>query len=257
MSSNPVATERHVRGWLAEYGYETVEEMQDFYGLTVDGVSGPQTTGAMNLPRCGCRDLRVAGNCMHVKKKLVYWHGRGFNLFKRGMGRAGRQASRSMINAGFAHWEAVSDFTFERYPEPDFDPAEVDIWIGGGKGPRYDFDGPGNVLAWAYMPCGSFDYLETRFDVQERWTANPRADNTWIYAMSVWLHELGHLLGLDHSRNADDIMAAYYNPDVRNLQPGDIQRIQQLYATPTHPDDTDEHSAAEITGQLPGEAGGD
>ena len=60
MSNNPVSSKRHVKLWLAEYGYESVEEMQEFYGLVVDGVAGSQTHGAMNLPRCGVKDLRLA-----------------------------------------------------------------------------------------------------------------------------------------------------------------------------------------------------
>lgn len=230
MSHNPVLSPRHVKQWLAEYGYETVEEMQEFYGLAVDGAAGPQTLGAMNIPRCGCKDLRIAEDCPWVDKRhLTYWHGGGFNLFKGTHKAAGRQLSRRVIDDGFTAWAAVSLFTFERYTAKDFDPKVVDIWIGGGKGPRYDFDGPGNVLAWAYMPCGDFEYLETRFDVQEPWTADPKLADTGIYAPSVWLHELGHLLGLDHSRDANDVMAAYYNPELRSLQPGDIRRIQQFY----------------------------
>lgn len=237
MSNNPVSSKRHVKLWLAEYGYESVEEMQDFYGLVVDGVAGPQTHGAMNLPRCGVKDLRLAADCKWKgKAHLTYWCGPGFNLFK---GAIGRKLSRQMIDEGFQAWTQVSPFTFERRP----DPAEVDIWIGGGKGPRYDFDGPGNVLAWAYMPCGKFDSLEMRFDVQEKWTYNINAGGTWIHAASVWLHELGHLLGLGHSKNADDIMAAYYNPDVKKLQPGDIQRIQRLYGC--EPNETAEPMSSE------------
>lgn len=240
MSNKPVSSERHVKLWLAEYGYESVEEMQEFYGLAVDGAAGPQTRGAMNLPRCGVKDLRLAADCKWKgKTHLTYWCGPGFNLFKRSLGKPGRRPSRRIIDAGFQTWTRVSPFTFERRS----DPKEVDIWIGGGKGPRYDFDGPGNVLAWAYMPCGKFDFLETRFDVQERWTHKADADSTWVYALSVWLHELGHLLGLDHSRNADDIMAAYYNPDVKKLQPGDIQRIQRLYGY--RPNETAEPMSSE------------
>ena len=228
MSSNPVSSKRHVKLWLAEYGYESVEEMQEFYGLVVDGDTGPQTLAAMNLPRCGVKDLRLAADCKwQGKTHLTYWCGPGFNLFKRRLGKPGRKASREMIDAGFRTWARVSPFTFERRIGPA--PGAIDIWIGGGVALRYDFDGPGNVLAWADMPYGKFDVLETRFDARERWTHDPNAGSTWVYALSVWLHELGHLLGLGHSRNADDIMAAYYNPDVRELQSGDIQRIQRLY----------------------------
>ncbi|HEV2750737.1 MAG TPA: matrixin family metalloprotease [Gemmatimonadales bacterium] len=41
------------------------------------------------------------------------------------------------------------------------------------------------------------------------------------------LHEIGHLLGLDHSHDAGDIM--YAQPKVRDLSPRDIATVQLLY----------------------------
>lgn len=43
----------------------------------------------------------------------------------------------------------------------------------------------------------------------------------------IALHEIGHLLGLDHSRDAGDIM--YAQPKVRDLSPHDIATVQLLY----------------------------
>ena len=43
----------------------------------------------------------------------------------------------------------------------------------------------------------------------------------------IALHEIGHLLGLDHSHDAGDIM--YAQPKVRDLSPRDIATVQLLY----------------------------
>lgn len=43
----------------------------------------------------------------------------------------------------------------------------------------------------------------------------------------IALHEIGHLLGLDHSKDSGDIM--YAQPKVRDLSPHDIATVQLLY----------------------------
>lgn len=225
-----ITSTKHVDQWLEHYGYDSIEQVQEFYGLTVDGYIGPQTIAALNRPRCGVQDFGIAADCTWEKKKLKYWNGRGgFSLFHKEMPKPqSQQVSAHMIDAGFSRWaEVLPGFTFERTSSAE----EADIWIGGGSGRNLGFDGPGQTLAWAYLPCGPDERLESRFDMAELWTNNPAKRNKgqWIYAWSVWLHELGHLLGLDHSKNKNDIMAPYYNPDIVDLQPGDITRIQTLY----------------------------
>lgn len=232
MSYNALASAQAVDEWLSKYGYESVEQMQDFYNLRVDGYVGPVTLNAMERPRCGVADFGLAADCRWQKRNIRYWNGRGgFSLFHREMerGRSNR-LSAQLIDDGFARWaEVLPGFTFERTG----DGRDCDMWIGGGSGRKHGFDGPGRTLAWAYMPCGQFDSLESRFDMDEHFTQNTgkRKQDPWVFAWSVWLHELGHLLGLDHSSDPNDIMAAYYNPDIVDLQPGDIRRIQALYQT--------------------------
>jgi hypothetical protein len=227
-----IKNDNDVVSWLGAFGYEDVESMQAAYGLKVDGFVGPVTMAAMERPRCGVSDqFRAAANCKWRKRALTYYNGRGgFSLFHKEMSlRSSRVRSKEMIDEGFERWAQVLGFKFTR--TMSFNPKTCDIWIGGGSGPRFDFDGPGRTLAWAYMPCGRFDYLESRFDNAEQFTDDPSKGDQgmWIYAKSVWLHELGHLLGLDHSKNPNDLMAPYYNPSITDLQPGDIKRIKALY----------------------------
>jgi hypothetical protein len=231
MSTIQIAETKQIDEWLAQYGYDDVEQMQEFYGLKTDGFCGPVTLSAMSRPRCGVQDFGVQADCKWGKRDFLYWNGRGgFSLFHKEMPRGrSRVQSADMIDEGFKRWASVlPGFSFSRTQ----DAAACDMWIGGGSGRRQGFDGPGRVLAWAYMPCGpDSEKLESRFDMDEHFTYNSgkRHQDPWVLAWSVWLHELGHLLGLDHSSNPNDLMAPYYDPDIVDLQPGDVRRIQKLY----------------------------
>lgn len=232
MGYNAVATDAAVDAWLNQYGYVSVVQMQLCHNLTADGFIGPKTIAAMERPRCGVSDFTMASECGWDKRELKYWNGRGgFSLFHDEMSRGDSKiASPALVDECFAAWAAVTDFKFERVAE--FSPDEVDILVGGGRGEKDGFDGPGRTLGWAHLPCGDFDFLECRLDMHEKWTndSDKRLVDPWVYARAVLLHEIGHILGLDHSDDPADLMAAYYNPEIVDLQPGDIARIRALYS---------------------------
>lgn len=229
-----IQSDDDINTWLTAFGYESLEQMQEAHDLPVTGQVTQNMLEVMERPRCGVSDFRMQADCKWGKRALRYWNGTGrFSLFHTEMGRAAsNKFSMQFIDAGFQRWATVlPGFTFMR----TFVEAEADMWIGGGNGTEFGFDGPGRILAWAEMPCGAPGRRICRFDMSEQFTndSRKRRQPPWVFARSVWLHELGHLLGLDHSRNPRDLMAPYYNPDIVDLQPGDIQRIQKLYGITT------------------------
>ncbi len=89
----------------------------------------------------------------------------------------------------------------------------------------------GGELAHAFLPYSTTDGLagDLHLDAEEDWT-----ENNGGFLLEVVLHEMGHVLGLDHVENVDAIM----NPFVMNrfsalgqadLLPDDIDGIRSLY----------------------------
>jgi len=240
-----IATYEKTVTWLHHFGYlenttpsatahdDAVARLQRVYGLSEDGVAGPITRRAMGLFRCAVSDhsmpinQQVGGrlaftvdetSCRWRKKDLTYAIGNKFGLG------GSRAQSIAVIRAGFAVYAPITGMTFTEVG--DWDTA--DIQIGRGRGKKWDFDGPGNVLAWAYLPCDEDDsQLLAMFDDTEPW--NLKRTGAGIILQAVWLHELGHLLGLYHSEDENDLMAPYYNPQLILPQDGDIKRLQKLY----------------------------
>ncbi len=103
-----------------------------------------------------------------------------------------------------------------------------------GDGSPFDDGGTisGNVLAHGFFPppCGGPFAGALHFDEFERWTdaAAPNA----IRLLNVAIHEIGHLLGLDHSNTQNAIMFAFYADNVDSLRQDDIDGIQALYGRP-------------------------
>lgn len=89
-------------------------------------------------------------------------------------------------------------------------------------------DGPGGVLAQAYLADGTNRPKPLTLDVSERWVAGPPAANQ-VALRTVWCHEIGHSLGCDHdAANAPAVMRPTYTSSIPREQERDIARMVQL-----------------------------
>jgi hypothetical protein len=61
----------------------------------------------------------------------------------------------------------------------------------------------------------------------------------YIDTETVWLHEFGHALGLDHSKDPDAVMYAYYDAPQRELAQDDVDGITNLYPATSCVSDSD------------------
>jgi hypothetical protein len=231
-------TEIEIDQWLRKFGYlheggsrdDAVIAMQKRYGLKPDGEVGPLTDRAMGLFRCGHHDgptrkaITIPGStdCRWQKSSLGYYLPPNFKLSN-----LSAKVSQDLIVQSFALWQSYGGLTFYRAATR----TVADVVIDTGRGSKYGFDGVGNVLAWAYMPCDAKDtQLQMMFDEAEPWSATQ--GGAGIYAPAVIRHEIGHILGLDHDELEGALMSPYYSASIFVPTTRDLDRYYGIYGVP-------------------------
>uniref|UniRef100_A0A3Q2DMZ7 Matrix metallopeptidase 23bb n=1 Tax=Cyprinodon variegatus TaxID=28743 RepID=A0A3Q2DMZ7_CYPVA len=148
-----------------------------------------------------------------------------------------KEDTRKAISIAFTKWSDVSPLTFTEVTEGN---ATADITIGFYTFNHTDcwwsplhpcFDGLNGELAHAFLPPRG----EIHFDNHEFWILGK---SRFSWKQGVWLndlvqvaaHEIGHALGLWHSRDPEALMhpnATYTGQ--RNIAQDDVWGIQRLY----------------------------
>jgi hypothetical protein len=238
--SNPDATEQdlaHAVVWLQHYGYvrhnllaeaslvalesfdDSLRRAQALMGLPQTGELDEATLAKMKQPRCGVADV------LPFKALEARWRKNRLNYFVEGyVSGLSKADQEDLLRMAWKSWEDVADLRLY----PVVSKSAADIVISTGQGRNQNFDGPSGTLAWAELPPGDDRPLLMRFDLGEAWVK----DGQGIRFLNVACHEFGHLLGLDHSRNPQALMAPYYSPAVSRPLQDDIGRIQALYGMP-------------------------
>ncbi|KAA8548045.1 hypothetical protein F0562_004694 [Nyssa sinensis] len=220
-----------------------IKTYQFNYHLKTTGALDAQTVSKMMEPRCGVADIINGTSSMRAGKKRPH-HGHNtihivshYSFFP-GNPRwptskthltygfpPGTQSNiMSTVARAFNNWASATHFTFLQ--TRDFTNADLKIsFHRRAHGDGSPFDGPGGVLAHAYAPTdGRFHY-----DADEPWSIGPVPGALDIE--TVALHEIGHLLGLEHSSVQNTIMFPTINPGVaKGLHGDDIHGIRVLYS---------------------------
>lgn len=220
-----------------------LRHFQKCYGLPDTGEADEQTLSLIERPRCGVPDIDpttgsgsgpapfVLRGCKYTETDLTF-------AFVNSTSDLATDRQREIITEAFSAWAAVSPLRFTEVSpgaSPDFPIA----FERGNHGDGSPFDDGGNsftgnnTLAHAFFPppCGGPFSGAFHLDEFETWAdaASPGA----IRLLNVSIHEIGHLLGLDHSNVRDAIMFAFYADDVDSLRQDDIAGIQAIYGGPT------------------------
>ena len=219
----------YTEGTYDEKTKKAVSKYQRLGGLTIDGVAGKETKTQLERPRCPHEDspggsavgAYTASGSTYNTNNLTY-------AFENDPADLTAAQAKTEIRAQFAKWEAVCGLSFTEVTTAQ-NPTFKIAWKKGDHNDGSPFDGVGNVLAHAFYPPprGGNHAGELHFDEDETFSLDG-ANGTYKLA-AVALHEIGHLLGLEHSTDDDAVMAPYYDVAKTELAADDIAGARQLY----------------------------
>lgn len=220
------------------YGQETIaaiKTFQKYFNLPVTGDLNNETIQLMSLPRCGVPDFNFNYNFtdnLSFPKSGHRWFPKGNNLTY-----GFRPASKIPLNMtkvfrdSFTRWANATGLNLT---ETTYDKA--DIKIGFYNFTYYGFEdevyGSSLIQSTSGVKVG-----HVLLDVTLLWELPSQNKNlSWEDGMldleSAAMHQIGHLLGLDHSNEKDSVMYPYVLPSQQrkvNLSKSDKDNIQQQY----------------------------
>ncbi|KAJ8913493.1 hypothetical protein NQ315_013873 [Exocentrus adspersus] len=205
---------------------------QEFYNLPIDGTLNEETAKLMAQPRCGVTDDPTGYATAPTKwrKNILKWH---FSFATKEQIEVAEKAFETWSNE--ANIQLVRNFS-----RPDIIISMkrsvhhfASFCQGQGRCVS-KFDGEGGVLGHAYFPQYVGGCIEIHLDADEHFYmglggVTPPGQ---ISMLQLLTHEIGHSLGLKHSRQNDSVMYAYYKDGHGRLSEDDIQGIQSLYGKP-------------------------
>ncbi|KAL8614026.1 hypothetical protein ACOMHN_023261 [Nucella lapillus] len=214
---------------------QAIRLFQRFFDLEQTGKLDEATLSLMKKDRCGVADIPEVGDEPSANpqspskyallgqkwdKNILSW-----KLDTRSTRQLSPSIQREVMKEAFDTWRRVTPLHFVE--ESGSRKVDIDIKFGAGDhGDKYPFDGAGKVLAHAFGPGEGDIDGDMHIDDEDDWSSAKEGGNSDLYLVAT--HELGHSLGLSHSRDPAALMYPYYGLTDK-LGPDDIKAIQSLY----------------------------
>ncbi|CCD61839.1 Peptidase metallopeptidase domain-containing protein [Caenorhabditis elegans] len=188
----------------------------------------------------GSREKRYVIRAKRWKKHTLTWQLQTQNLLDPDV-----FIVRNTMHRAFNEWSTVSSVDFREIPPDLVTKQPPDIYIAFEKGEHSDgfpFDGQDGVVAHAFYPRDG----RLHFDAEEQWSLNS-VEGVNLFQTAV--HEIGHLLGLEHSMDVRAAMFAAKRPydPAFTLGDDDVRAIRSLFPI----NETDANSGSEENSEDP------
>ncbi|GAB2280396.1 hypothetical protein Dimus_015030 [Dionaea muscipula] len=202
---------------------DAIKTYQLNFGLRVTGFMDRDTVNQMMKPRCGYPDIINGRNTMlargnsNYKLGLEKWHKSTltYKYIPNGLAPIDIDV-RTVFSHAVSEWAQHCPLKFKEVPANANSDIKA-IFIRGIPG----------VFAYGIGP----PIGESQYNADVHWSTNPVKGKAQGDLQYVMTHELGHVLGLDHSADRAAVMYPSYDENniKRRLGKDDIDGIRALY----------------------------
>nr|XP_046169698.1 matrix metalloproteinase-20-like [Oncorhynchus gorbuscha] len=211
---------------------EKIREMQGFFSLKQTGRLDLQTLSVMRKHRCGVPDME---NYSFYPDQIKWKNSTITYRIDQYTPDLTQEEVDTSFRLALKIWSDAAPLKFIKV---NHDKADIILsFAKKSHGDFFPFDGPKGVLAHAFAP-GEDMGGDVHFDEDEIWTMGNSKLGYNLFTVAA--HELGHSLGLSHSKDPSSLMYPNYNYYIGAqyiLPQDDALGIQALYGKPVRKQD--------------------
>uniref|UniRef100_A0A8K9UKW9 Peptidase metallopeptidase domain-containing protein n=1 Tax=Oncorhynchus mykiss TaxID=8022 RepID=A0A8K9UKW9_ONCMY len=211
---------------------EKIREMQGFFSLKQTGRLDLQTLSVMRKHRCGVPDME---NYSFYPDQIKWKNSTITYRIDQYTPDLTQEEVDTSFRLALKIWSDAAPLKFIKFPGTCMIIHLAPSILAHGD--FFPFDGPKGVLAHAFAP-GEDMGGDVHFDEDEIWTMGHSKLGYNLFTVAA--HELGHSLGLSHSKDPSSLMYPNYNYYIGaqyTLPQDDALGIQALYGKPVRKQD--------------------